>query len=556
MGLLLPLSPTSFSATTWAILCTALLAVHLSQLIIRRLYLSPIAHIPGPKLAALTWAYEFYYDVILGGQYTFKILDLHKQYGPVIRINPFEVHALSNKKFYHDLYAGAPRRRDKWQFYAHQFGADHSSFSTVGHDLHKLRRSALNPFFSVANVERLQGVIEEQVNNVLRRLAGHAASSNSPAAEPLDLVFVFAAFTNDVINEYAFARSEHLVNRPDFGRAAIASVMKGTKMGVLAKHMPWVLPVLTALPDALTERFVPGWDEFNHLRRTIRARIKEIQQSLHVQGDKWSLDVSHKTIFHDLLASSALPPQEKAVERLAHDGQILCQAGTLTTSNALCVAVFHLLDQPDCLRRLRNELHAAVPDAGGVMSMSDLQQLPYLGAVVKEAMRLGYGGTGTRLSRVAPDETLRYIEETEHGGKVWMIPPGTPVGMTSYQILTEEEVYPEPFSFRPQRWLETDADPQELYSVVFNAGSRSCVGRNLAKAELHLMLGKLFLQWGGGGHIGPSSDAGVDERRGDVGMMRLFQTTVRDTQMAADCFMPEPPKDSRGIRVILKSCAD
>lgn len=46
-----------------------------------RLYLSPLAKFPGPKLAAATLWYEFYYDNILKGQYTFKIMDLHKKYG-------------------------------------------------------------------------------------------------------------------------------------------------------------------------------------------------------------------------------------------------------------------------------------------------------------------------------------------------------------------------------------------------------------------------------------------------------------------------------------------
>lgn len=33
-----------------------------------------------------------YYDIWLGGQYTFKIIELHKQYGPIIRISPWELH--------------------------------------------------------------------------------------------------------------------------------------------------------------------------------------------------------------------------------------------------------------------------------------------------------------------------------------------------------------------------------------------------------------------------------------------------------------------------------
>jgi hypothetical protein len=48
---------------------------------IQRLYFSPLSHIPGPKLAALTWWYEFYFDVIQQGRYVFKIEKLHKQYG-------------------------------------------------------------------------------------------------------------------------------------------------------------------------------------------------------------------------------------------------------------------------------------------------------------------------------------------------------------------------------------------------------------------------------------------------------------------------------------------
>jgi len=48
---------------------------------IRRLYFHPLAHIPGPKLAALTWWYEFYFDGVRQGNYVFKIQKLHKQYG-------------------------------------------------------------------------------------------------------------------------------------------------------------------------------------------------------------------------------------------------------------------------------------------------------------------------------------------------------------------------------------------------------------------------------------------------------------------------------------------
>lgn len=46
-----------------------------------RLYLSPLAKFPGPKLAALTFWVEFYHDVLRRGQYTFEIVKMHEKYG-------------------------------------------------------------------------------------------------------------------------------------------------------------------------------------------------------------------------------------------------------------------------------------------------------------------------------------------------------------------------------------------------------------------------------------------------------------------------------------------
>jgi hypothetical protein len=48
---------------------------------IRRLWFHPLSHIPGPKLAALTWWYEFYFDIIQPSRYVFKIQELHEEYG-------------------------------------------------------------------------------------------------------------------------------------------------------------------------------------------------------------------------------------------------------------------------------------------------------------------------------------------------------------------------------------------------------------------------------------------------------------------------------------------
>lgn len=59
----------------------ALTVIYCAFLAIYRLYLSPIAKIPGPKLAALTFWYQFYHDVTRDGQYIFEIEKMHQKYG-------------------------------------------------------------------------------------------------------------------------------------------------------------------------------------------------------------------------------------------------------------------------------------------------------------------------------------------------------------------------------------------------------------------------------------------------------------------------------------------
>lgn len=93
-----------------------LLLLHSAYLGVWRLYSSPITHIPGPKLAALTEAYEFYHDAVLGGEYTPKTTEPQSQYGPLIRVSPDDVYA----DFYPKSNVRTNRRREKWMFFMNQ----------------------------------------------------------------------------------------------------------------------------------------------------------------------------------------------------------------------------------------------------------------------------------------------------------------------------------------------------------------------------------------------------------------------------------------------------
>ena len=299
-------------------------------------------------------------------------------------------------------------------------------------------------------------------------------------------------------------------------------------MGHLIKQMPWILSLMTSLPDSWTVKMDPNMASYVKLQRDVQRQVAEVQSGIDTSSAK---DRSHPTIFQEILQSN-LPPKEKTTARLAQDGQVTVVAGTLTTAWVLTVSVVHLLLDPAILRKLRTELKSAIPNAADRPPVQTLEQLPYLTACIQEALRLSYG-VSTRLQRIAPDETLILND----GKKDWKIPAGTPVGMTSTLIHHNESVFPESHSFKPDRWLE---NPRlDKYLVSFTKGARQCLGINLAYAELYLMLAGLFRIYG---------SAGVREDD-DVGYLELFETTTKDIKIVADGTIPLPAADSKGVRL-------
>jgi hypothetical protein len=70
-----------FSYVNAALAITIVGILYQSSLAIYRLFLHPLSKFPGPRLAAATYWYEFYYDVSKQGVYLWKIKELHKKYG-------------------------------------------------------------------------------------------------------------------------------------------------------------------------------------------------------------------------------------------------------------------------------------------------------------------------------------------------------------------------------------------------------------------------------------------------------------------------------------------
>ena len=178
----------------------------------------------------------------------------------------------------------------------------------------------------------------------------------------------------------------------------------------------------------------------------------------------------HRTIFEEVLESD-LPPSEKQPERLGDEAQTVIGAGLVTTAWALAHATFYILNQPETLRKLQQELRTALPDPTTPVDWVKLEECKYLGGCVKEAIRMSYGVTA-RLPRISPDKVIKY--------KDWEIPAGTPVSMTIVDVHNDEDVYPDSQKFLPERWVSNpralNGEPLDRYLVSFGKGPRQCLG--------------------------------------------------------------------------------
>ena len=72
---------TSLDVASAVVLLSCVVVAQYVATVVYSVYFGPLSRFPGPKLAAASLAYEFYYDVVRKGQYTWKIRELHQQYG-------------------------------------------------------------------------------------------------------------------------------------------------------------------------------------------------------------------------------------------------------------------------------------------------------------------------------------------------------------------------------------------------------------------------------------------------------------------------------------------
>ncbi|KAI1194273.1 cytochrome P450 [Nemania serpens] len=482
-----------------------------------RLYLSPIAGFPGPKLAALTGWYEAYFDLVEkgGGQFPFEIRRMHEEYGPIVRINPDELH-VDDPEYYDVLYS-TNKAYDKLKRFQHRFSIPDATFSTVKAEEHKIRRSALAPFFSKTKVRSQAVSVQALMDRISEKLSREYAGQN----RPVNIQDVWSALSADAIMDIVFAKSMNLYDYPDFRSPFTIAVNSVAIYCHITLHFGFLLTIINNLPDWLAMRVFPPFIPVIQFRWEMEGQISDVlanrQQEVKESG--------RKTVFSEMV-SSDLPQHELHPKRLLQEAQSLIGAGFETTAWSLTIGTFHILDNPSVLSRLKAELNEAMPDPQYILPLGDLEKLPYLTAVSKEVLRIAFGGV-ERLPRIDRTNTMTYEQ--------WTIPPGTPVSMDQYHMHTNERVFPDPNVFRPERWLGDAKGPDGVkplanYLTTFGRGTRMCLGLNLAHAEIFIGLATLF-------------------RRHEL---ELFETTRRDVDFHTEYLKAAPWPGSKGVRVVVK----
>ncbi|KAK2983745.1 hypothetical protein RJ640_024098 [Escallonia rubra] len=158
-------------------------------------------------------------------------------------------------------------------------------------------------------------------------------------------------------------------------------------------------------------------------------------------------------------------------------------AGSETTSSTVEWALTQLLCNPKIMTKVKDEL-AKVVGPKRRFEESDVDNLPYFQAVVKETLRFY-----PPLPFLVPRKT---IQDTNFMG--YNIPKDTQVFVNAWAIGRDPEYWADPLVFKPERFLgsKTEYKGQHFEFIPFGAGRRMCVGIPLAHRMLHLILGSLL----------------------------------------------------------------
>lgn len=211
-------------------------------------------------------------------------------------------------------------------------------------------------------------------------------------------------------------------------------------------------------------------------RRLMRHAEKVAQHLENMIDRRQASAEDHHDLLGRLIEIHQTDPTNMPRETLLEQIAVLFAASHETVSKAVSWSLFLLAQHPQVMAELDQELRGTLGSAPP--SFDDLQRLPLLDAVTKEAMRL---------FPPVPWAARKIRTETELAG--------IPVQHRDYVILSHfvthrsPDVFPQPLKFRPRRWFDSKVDSYAY--IPFSAGPRTCIGKVLGNLVINLMVGMI-----------------------------------------------------------------
>lgn len=449
-----------------AAILTLLLGALLSSCLYR-LYFHPLSRVPGPKLAACTSLWLAYHTYI--GDECTVVFTLHKKYGPVLRVAPNDVD-IANGDAIDPIYinrGGFPKTAvySKFDIDGHK-----TIFSTLTLPERASRAKAVAPLFSTASIRNSQDSLLQVVDDFVERLRSGAKSG-----QPVNVLQLGRALAIDAVSSYLFherygalKESVQVMSASPFVDAYVGvGAFFNFTCGKVGEYLVGLLEHLTQSPE--TAKSFTAMDEYTS---------GLIKRSVPQSGS-----------YQSRLLEKVSPSQAQI------EVKDVCFAGTDSTGMATATIIWYLTKYPEMsvLDPLNRELaqrsspnmpfrYTRLRTALQTTSTpADPASTPYLRAVVREGLRLAWANP-IRLPRAVPATGWTY--------KSHFFPPGTSVGVSTFELHQDASVFPEPHKFKPERWLDpTDAMLNNFFA--FGKGTRACIAQNLGLAEVTLAIWKV-----------------------------------------------------------------
>ena len=219
------------------------------------------------------------------------------------------------------------------------------------------------------------------------------------------------------------------------------------------------------------------------------AQLEEriaLQEKQHPMKD----GVGHKDLMHYLL-TNADPKTGMRPTRaeLKGDSLSLIGAGADTVAATLSGILFYLARHPTALRTVTSEVRLAFRSLEEIRSGSRLVSCVYLDACIEETLRL---------APVVPAQLPRAVMKGGIMIDEQFVPEGTVIGVSAYVVHHNNETFPEPWSFRPERWIAAGGVSREDVNLAreamcpFSLGKRGCIGKRLAYVEMRIAIASLL----------------------------------------------------------------